>query len=309
MNPTRNEPTLNAPPAANEVPIETATDQSVDFDQSPPPRSARRRRRLRWIVALLAVSAAIALWSVLWQPRTVSQLPSVATRPPPTLGAQPAPPRYPIEATAAALPPLDASDAAIVAALQALWSSGGVAGVIQPHDVIRNFVVTVDNIPRRVVPVQKLPIKPASGSFVTAGAGNSLVIGESNAQRYAPYVKLLESVDAPALVALYVRHYPLFQQAYREIGYPTGHFNDRLVEAIDLLLATPESPAALRIVQPKVFYEFADRDLEQLPAGPKLMLRIGADNAKLVKKRLSEIRSLVTAQAPEATAATTSPRQ
>jgi len=304
VNPTRNEPTLNAPPAANEGPIETATDQSVDFDQSPP-RSARRRRRLRWIVALLAVFAAIALWSVLWQPRTISQLPSVATRPPPTLGAQPAPPRYPIEATAAALPPLDASDGAIVAALGALWSSGGVMGVIQPRDVIRNFVVTVDNAPRRVMPVQKLPVKPAAGSFVTAGAGNSLVIGEANAQRYATYVKLLETVDAPALVALYVRHYPLFQQAYREIGYPTGHFNDRLVEAIDLLLATPESPAALKLVQPKIFYEFADRDLEQLAAGQKLMLRVGENNAQIVKKRLREIRALVTAQAPETTAAGT----
>ena len=80
-----------------------------------------------------------------------------------------------------------------------------------------------------------------------------------------------------ALVSLYVRHYPLFQQSYRELGYPNGHFNDRLVEAIDLMLATPESPAALKVVQPKIFYEFADRDLEQLPAGQKLMLRIGRD--------------------------------
>ena len=80
-----------------------------------------------------------------------------------------------------------------------------------------------------------------------------------------------------ALVTLYVRHYPLFQQAYREIGYPNGHFNDRLVEAIDLMLATPEAPASLKLVQPKIFYEFADRDLEQLPAGQKLMLRIGRE--------------------------------
>ena len=306
MNPTRNEPTLNAVPAANEGPIETATDQSVDFDQSPAPRSGRRRRRLRWIVAVLVVFAVIALWSVLWQPRTISQFPSLATKPPPTLAPQPAAPRYPIEATAAALPPLDASDAAIVAALEALWRGGGVAGVLQPRDVIRNFVVTVDNAPRRVMPVQKLPVKSAAGSFATAGAGNSLVIGESNAQRYAPYVKLLDSVDAPGLVTLYVRHYPLFQQAYREIGYPTGHFNDRLVEVIDLMLAAPDSPASLKLVQPKVFYEFADRDLEQLPAGQKLMLRMGESNAKVVKNRLREIRSLVTVQSPQATAAGTS---
>ena len=40
--------------------------------------------------------------------------------------------------------------------------------------------------------------------------------------------------------ALYRRLYPLFQQAYAELGYPTGHFNDRLVEVVDHLLAAPE---------------------------------------------------------------------
>ena len=148
------------------------------------------------------------------------------------------------------------------------------------------------------MPAQKFPVKPAAGSFGTASAGNGLVIGESNSLRYAPYVRLLDTVDAQAMVALYVRNYPLFQQAYRELGFPNGHFNDRLVEAMDLMLATPDSPAALKVVQPKIFYEFADRDLEQLPAGQKLMLRIGRDNAASVKKRLREIRALLTRQLP-----------
>ena len=50
----------------------------------------------------------------------------------------------------------------------------------------------------------------------------------------------MESVDTGRLAALYVRFYPLFQQAYRDLGYPNGYFNDRLVEVIDHLLVTPE---------------------------------------------------------------------
>ena len=106
-------------------------------------------------------------------------------------------------------------------------------------------------------------------------------------------MRLLETVDAKQLVDPYVRHYPLFQQAYRELGYPDGHFNDRLVEAIDSLLATPDPKGPLSVVQPKIFYEFADRELEQLPAGQKLLLRMGRDNAALVKAKLREIRRLV----------------
>ncbi len=50
----------------------------------------------------------------------------------------------------------------------------------------------------------------------------------------------------------------------------------------------------LRLTQPKIFYEFADPDLERLPSGQKLMLRIGNENAARVKAKLSEIRAAIT---------------
>ena len=297
MNEIRTEPTIQGV-RSPEGPEADVAARILEREPWPAPRSSGPRHPIRWIVALLAVGAGVALWSMLRQPQTVSQLPAVAPAPPPALATE-AKPRYPIEATATALPPLDASDALMLAALQGLWSGGGIASFLEPRDLIRNFVATVDNLPRRALPAQKFPVKPAAGSFGTASTVNGLVIGESNSLRYAPYVRLLDTVDARGLVALYVRHYPLFQQSYRELGYPSGHFNDRLVEAIDLMLATPESPGALKIVQPKIFYEYADRDFEQLPAGQKVMLRIGRDNAAAVKKRLREIRALLVAQAPE----------
>ena len=308
MNETRTEPTLAAVPSPDRLERVVASEPDGDRNQWPAPRGKGRRRKLRWIVvAVIAVAAVFALWSMLWQPQTVSQLPVAAPKSPPAL--TPDKPRYPIEATAAALPPLDASDAAMLAALQALWSGGGVASFIEPRDVVRNFVATVDNLPRRALAPQKFPVKPVGGSFGTASAGNGLVIGESNSLRYARYVKLLETVDAQGLVTLYVRNYPLFQQAYRELGYPNGHFNDRLVEALDTMLAAPEPQGALRVVQPKIFYEFVDRDFEQLPAGQKLMLRIGRENAASVKKRLREVRALVTAQVQQPTSELTSERK
>jgi len=95
-----------------------------------------------------------------------------------------------------------------------------------------------------------------------------------------------------------VRFHPLLQQAYRELGYPQGNFNDRLVAVIDHLLATPAIEGPLRVVQPKVLYEFADPELEARSAGQKLLLRMGTANAARVKNWLREFRRQITAAPP-----------
>jgi hypothetical protein len=97
-------------------------------------------------------------------------------------------------------------------------------------------------------------------------------------------------VPARAAVEIYAQAYPLFQQAYEQLGYPGKYFNDRLVEAIDDLLAAPEVDAPLKLMQPKVLYEFADPDLETRSAGQKILIRMGKDNALKVKAKLREVR-------------------
>ena len=92
-----------------------------------------------------------------------------------------------------------------------------------------------------------------------------------------------------------MRAYPLFQQAYRELGYPDGYFNDRLVVALEDMLAAPETGAPVKLVRPKVVYEFADPALETASAGQKIMIRMGADNARRVKAKLKEIRQSLAA--------------
>jgi hypothetical protein len=80
------------------------------------------------------------------------------------------------------------------------------------------------------------------------------------------------------------------QEDYRNLGYPKGYFNDRLIEAIDDMLAAPEAPATVALVQPKVLYQYADPDLEARSAGQKIMMRMGSENAAKVKAKLQEIR-------------------
>ena len=254
---------------------------------------------LPWL--LLIGASAIGVGVYLWRSGA-----SVPEPPPPVAAIEPAPaapppaPRilHPLPETPAAatpLPPLASSDALITDTLTGLFGREAYARFFYPEGLVRRFVATIDNLPRKTAAVQLMPVKPVPGNFVVSGNEKGIEIGAGNALRYRPYVLAMEAVEAKRLVAAYVRLYPLFQTAYQELGYPQGYFNDRLVQAIDDLLAAPDI-AAPRLVQPKVLYEFAEADLQERSAGQKMMLRMGSGNAARVKDKLRAIRRELTGQ-------------
>jgi hypothetical protein len=104
-------------------------------------------------------------------------------------------------------------------------------------------------------------------------------------------VQVLTAADAKTLVSMYRGLQPLFQQAYEELGHPNNLFNARLLEVIDHLLATPEPQGPVRLLQPGVFYKYADEELERLSAGQRLLIRMGPANAAAVKAKLREIQA------------------
>jgi len=159
------------------------------------------------------------------------------------------------------------------------------------EDFIRKVVATIDNLPREHYAARLNPVAPVPGLPKTGGSGETLAWSTENEARYAPFMAAWNAVDSERLAAFYLRYYPLFQQAYMELGYPQGYFNDRLVEVIDHLLGAPEVAGPIRLVQPKVLYEFADPELESQSAGRKILLRMGVDNAARVKAKLREIRA------------------
>lgn len=208
--------------------------------------------------------------------------------------------QYPVPETAEKpLPPLEKSDAAALAALADVFGKQAVKQLFQPQEVIRRIVVTVDSLPREVVSVQLQPTVPVAGKLRTAGKGMTLTLSQTNFERYTPFVRLAEKVDAKTFVTAYTALYPLFQQAYRDLGYPKGYFNDRLVNVIDHMLEAPKVEGPIALIQPHIFYRFADPDLQALSAGHKLMLRIGDANATKVKKKLREIRKELVSIPPQ----------
>jgi hypothetical protein len=283
------------------------------------------------VVLGLLIALAIGGGYYWWQQRAPEPAPQVlqaaapvqAISPPvtsePTAPAANTPPAvlHPIEAvpsaTAPALPELGNSDSFVIQALGGLLGQSNLRAFVLADDFVRHVVATVDNLPRSHASWTVWPVNRTTGRFTTmvveTASSQTEIISADNAARYAPFVKFIESVDSARAVALYVQMYPLFQKAYEELGFPKRYFNDRLVEVVDHLLATPVMTEPIRVklvevkgsvksLQPWTRYEFADPALEQLSAGQKIMLRVGPDNQRRLKAKLRDFRAKIVANAP-----------
>lgn len=229
---------------------------------------------------------------------TVGELPDAA----------PSPIQNPIEPVAPSAAPEVAPPAdPDTAALQALDEVFGatLADWLVTDQIARRLVATVDNLPRSTSIEKIRPLRPPGSPFEVqrevidaVGGVERITLSSANHARYNALVELLARSDAAVAAAAYRRIYPQLQAAYEDLGYPGRYFNDRLVSVIDHLLATPEPQGPLLLEQPKVLYVFADPDLEARSPGQKLLLRMGVDHTRTVKKKLREFRAHIATQAP-----------
>ena len=190
----------------------------------------------------------------------------------------------------------------VTAALTQLLGRDAVLKFLETTDFPRKFVATLDNLGREHAPVPVWPVQPPPGRFVVSGQGGSQVMAAENALRYSPFVAFAGSVNAAQAVGLYRRMYPVLDQAWRELGLANRSLHARTFEVIDLLLATPEptQPPKLTLTEvkgpiasarPWTRYEYADPTLQSLSSGQKMLLRVGADNRRVLKAKLQELRT------------------
>ena len=251
-------------------------------------------------IGAAVVAIGVATWWYLRPPPAADIDP-----PPPQRTAPPAPeqsgPLYPLPpvdevdrpADVVELPPLADSDSYFSLALTDLFGPG-LGDYLVDEALVEKVVATIDNLPRRRVAERIRPVsRLATGFAVDEQAETGFTIAAGNAERYRPLVMLLARSDPDDVYATYVRFYPLMQDAYVDLGYPEGYFNDRVVEVIDHLLATPQPDGPLELVRPNVLYEYADPELEGLSAGQKLLLRMGSENAGHVRRALRELRERI----------------
>lgn len=259
-------------------------------------------------IVVIAVVVLAAWWYFSHVPGVDFSRSGPAPSVPATASTTPAPIEHPISeaqtspapTSTAALPALGASDTAAASSLAALPGADGLAGLLLSQALIPHIVATVDALPRHSIGVSILPVRTPQGVFTVDTSTGQPLLDPKDYARYAPYMRIIDALDSRTLVTWYVHWYPLFQAAYRQLGYPQGYFNDRLIQAIDNLLAAPnvQTPPAL-VAMADGHYAFADPTWESLSVGQKLMIRVGPHNERTLKIKLNSIRTLLLGKAPD----------
>ena len=187
------------------------------------------------------------------------------------------------------LPNLNDSDGLVFEGLRAFRSGVAVIRLLASDQLVRKFVVLVDNISRGEYPQTGLPYRGIEQEMPVQNIDENLFVMDASAHgRFDQIIDIFVALDTDQAVTLYRTLSPLFQQAYAEIGFRNVNFDDTLRSAVNIILRTPYIEGPYQLVKPSVMYLYADASIENLQNVQKQLIRIGPENTEKVKAKLRD---------------------
>ena len=186
------------------------------------------------------------------------------------------------------LPPLDALDPVLRSMLQALSARPELARLLATDDLLRRFVVSVENIGRGVSPVRQLSGVSVDGGFSVERPYSDTAISPASFARYDGLSSTVAELDVAALARIYGQLRPRIDEAYAELG-GEGTFDTAMERAIvHLLEVSPDlGRGQVRPVKGTT-YAWTSTDAENLSSAQKHLLRMGPGNARKVQATLRQ---------------------
>jgi hypothetical protein len=266
----------------DDLPLHTSTSSGSGPLLSPPepPRSSPTR----WVVVgagAVIVGALLTLW---WMGRAQLDTTSLApTGPTEVEIASRRPKQQPLE-----LPPLAESDSLMRELAATLSRHPLLARLAATKGTVRAIVLAVVQIGDGRTPAKALvALQPVGRLTLTEGAQTR--IDPASYARWTSAVAALTSVSAVDAAQVYVNVKRVFDEAYAELGYPNGDFDQAIVRAIRTLDATPDLAIDPVVHQRSGYVEHEDATLRALLPVQKQLLLIGPDNRRAVLRWVHEL--------------------
>ena len=174
-----------------------------------------------------------------------------------------------------------------------LSAEPGWAQWLANKNLIRRLTAAVVNISEGKSPRKHLGFLGPQKPFSAVKKEGRLYLDPQTYDRYNLIAEIFSRLDAVKTVGLFKELYPLFQDAYRELGYPQGEFQAVLVHAIKELLLTPVVEGDIHLKEAVLSYWMADDTLEDLSEAQKHLVRMGPQNTRKVQKKLREVALLL----------------
>lgn len=192
------------------------------------------------------------------------------------------------------LPSLNESDRFVISQITALSNGAQIVRYLASDQLVRKFVILVENISRGEFPQTGLPYKPMQTEMQVRNIDDNLfVMDEAAHARFDQVIGVFMAVDTDTAIALYRLLSPLFQQAFAEIGFRDENFDDTLRKAINVVVNSEQVAGPYQLVKPSVMYLYADSSIENLQEVHKQLIRIGPENSAKLKNKLMEFASLL----------------
>jgi len=194
----------------------------------------------------------------------------------------------PVEREVIDLPALAESDTWLRDVVGQLSENPQLVTWLLNDDLIRRLAATTTNLARGESPRTHVRFLQPSGSFAVVEEGGRVSVDPASYRRYQALVSVVSSLHVDGTAQVYRNIKPLLDEAYRELGYPDGDFDDVAAQAVKVLLATP----VLDRVEIEPFassFKYADPRLEGLSEAQKHFLRLGPQNLRTLQNHVRRV--------------------
>ena len=259
------------------------------------------------VIALLlvAIAAAAVFFTGIWpakkepvaiKPAAVIEAPEpeiIAPEPaptPPPVEPDPEPPSAPSEPP---LPPLDQSDDAVRSAVADVAMAVMGEQYLIPANIIERSASLVYLMAQGDVPYKLIPLARPKQAFPITDDGSQVVTDPAGFSRYDALASWLQELDLESLMAALEPFLPLFREAWSYYGEDGEAFDFALLVTLDLIISTPTVDLSeARLIRKEAVWIYEDPTIEGLAPVQKQVLRMGPDNAAIVKAKAAEARAL-----------------
>ena len=262
------------------------------------------------VVLLLVIAAGVVLLTGIWPPEE-KPASFVTTPPPAPLPAPvvdeieeptPEPPPAPTEPIEEPLPRLEESDDAVRDALGDIPLGTAGQQFLMPGNIIERSASLIYLMAQGDVPYKLLPVSRPKATFPISDDGTQVITDPAGFERYDALTQWLESLELKPLLSSLEWFIPLFREAWSYYGEDPAAFDMAVVMTLDLVIATPEVDLSeARLIRKEAVWIFEDPAIEELAPIQKQVLRMGPENAKILKAKAAEMRGLWLSQLSEPT--------
>ena len=157
-------------------------------------------------------------------------------------------------------------------------------------NAIERGVAIADILRQGEVPYKLLPVARPKQKFPFADNGLAVTMDPAGFARYDGLTNTLSSLDVNTTITLFREYQSTIDQAWQALGYTDNSVEPALLEALELIMLTPDIQVDARLLKDEANWIYEDESLEKLPALQKQIMRMGPENAERLKALARDLR-------------------